>query len=300
MGHYRTETLIPRNNVDIMLKVITEQFADKALRFYGVDASNVKSIEPTELAEFVVSEKRMDCVFLLEDDSYLHLEFQTSYRQKDLERFLQYDVSLYRKKKKRIKTVVVYASGVTQSDEVLDIGSVNYRVHAFYLSRLDGDKQYRELCQKISRDETLTEEDQLNLIFLPLMPTEKEQSERTQEALRLASLISDDEQRTLLVSCIRGLSARFLNHQFVYELKEGIPMSNDLAELFFQVGAIEHVRHQILTYLQETFGQPPAELEQKVRGIDEVNRLDRLLFAVVKTNSLQEAEQVVEESLRAH
>ena len=43
----------------------------------------------------------MDFVFYLADDSYLHLEFQSSQGPKELERFMEYDVALYRKSHKR-------------------------------------------------------------------------------------------------------------------------------------------------------------------------------------------------------
>ena len=52
----------------------------------------------------------MDFVFYLADDSYLHLEFQSSQGPKELERFMEYDVALYRKSHKTIHTYVVYGA----------------------------------------------------------------------------------------------------------------------------------------------------------------------------------------------
>ena len=67
----------------------------------------------------------MDFVFYLADDSYLHLEFQSSQGPKELERFMEYDVALYRKCHKTIHTYVVYGAGIADALEVLNCGSIH-------------------------------------------------------------------------------------------------------------------------------------------------------------------------------
>lgn len=79
---------IAYNNTDITFKALTEAFRDKVLDFYGLKLGRVKSIERADLPQIVVEERKMDFLFLMEDDSYLHLEFQTTVRPDDLERFL--------------------------------------------------------------------------------------------------------------------------------------------------------------------------------------------------------------------
>lgn len=76
---------------------MTDQFKDKALTFYGFESAPIEKVEAPDLPTITLNDRRMDFLFLLKDNSYLHLEFQTAYQEEDLERFLEYDVSVYKK-----------------------------------------------------------------------------------------------------------------------------------------------------------------------------------------------------------
>jgi hypothetical protein len=80
-----------------------------------------------ELPVVEVSESRADFVFLLEDDTYKHFEFQTSYSKKDLTRFSRYDSLLYDRDGRNIETIVIYSSDVQKIDESLNIGANNHQ-----------------------------------------------------------------------------------------------------------------------------------------------------------------------------
>ncbi|MDR3599884.1 MAG: hypothetical protein P4L49_05280 [Desulfosporosinus sp.] len=71
----------------------------------------------------------MDFVFYLADDSYLHLEFQSTQGPEELARFMEYDVALYRKRHKTIQTYVVYGAGISDAPQVLNCGSINYQLY---------------------------------------------------------------------------------------------------------------------------------------------------------------------------
>lgn len=66
---------------------MTEQFREKVLGFYGIKTAPIVRVEPTDLPKISVQDRRMDFIFLLADDTYLHLEFQTTFSEKDLDRF---------------------------------------------------------------------------------------------------------------------------------------------------------------------------------------------------------------------
>ena len=74
----------------------------------------------------------MDFVFYLADDSYLHLEFQSTQGPEELGRFLEYDVALYRKRHKMIHTYVVYGAGITDAPEVLNVDLLNIELRYFH------------------------------------------------------------------------------------------------------------------------------------------------------------------------
>ena len=152
----------------------------------------------------------MDFVFLLEDDTYLHLEFQTEIRIADLDRFLEYDVALYKVKRKSIRTAIVYNQGGDEAVTQLDRGSVQYKAQAICMGRFDGERIYRELQRKVKWQERLDDLDQLNLIFLPLMRGNATPSERAIKAVELAKQVQDESQQTFLIGALIAISDKFI------------------------------------------------------------------------------------------
>ncbi|MEQ8168221.1 MAG: hypothetical protein ABRQ38_04940 [Candidatus Eremiobacterota bacterium] len=70
------------------------------------------------MPQIKIDEQRMDFVFYLADDTLLHMEFQTIFSLKDLERFKLYDALLYEQKKKPVNTAIIYGAGI--SDKFID------------------------------------------------------------------------------------------------------------------------------------------------------------------------------------
>ncbi|KLU59343.1 hypothetical protein CEB3_c43290 [Peptococcaceae bacterium CEB3] len=222
---------IPYQHKDILFKSLTEIFANRALNFYDINTAPIVRAEPANLPTIKVQQRTMDFVFYLADDSYLHLEFQSSQGLKELGRFLEYDVALYRKRGKRIHTYVVYTADITQAAEILDCGSIEYRARAIYMDGYDGDSILKTLREKILRGDPLDELDQLKLAFLPLMKSSKSKAERTIEAVELASNIRDETQKTFLMGCVIAISDNFIDQKYVRKILEVLKMSKVLRAL---------------------------------------------------------------------
>lgn len=210
---------------------MSEAFKDTALNFYGLNTHKIKAVIPTDLPVLDVSEEAMDFVFLLEDDSFLHLEFQTTARADNLSRFLLYDARLYKKSLKNITSAVIYSGNIESADHVLNIGSINYEVHNVYMKAYDGDKIYRDLERKIAGHEKLDDRDKLDLIFLPLMKSSTDQNEMAISAVELARKIEDDEEKIFCIGAIIGISDKFIDKEYVKKLKEMMKMTRVGMEL---------------------------------------------------------------------
>ncbi|HEY5562126.1 MAG TPA: hypothetical protein VIK72_10295 [Clostridiaceae bacterium] len=130
---------IAYQNNDIILKYMSAAFKDVVLDFYGLKTAKIKAVISTELPVLDVSEEAMDFVFLLEDDSILHLEFQTTNKKDNLARFLLYDARLYKKDKKDINTAVIYSAEIEHAIGSIDIGSISYQVSNVYMKAFNGD-----------------------------------------------------------------------------------------------------------------------------------------------------------------
>lgn len=222
---------IPYHHKDIIFKSLTEIFADRVLNFYDINTAPIVRAEPANLPSITVQEKTMDFVFYLADDSYLHLEFQSTQGPEELERFLEYDIALFRKRKKMIHTYVVYGSGISMAQEVLNCGSIEYQTKGIYMDRYNGDNIFSVLEQKILTGTRLDDLEQMQLAFLPLMKSSRSKSERALDTIELVSMINDEAQKTFLTGCVIAISDNFIDRDYTRKIMEALMMSKVLRAL---------------------------------------------------------------------
>jgi hypothetical protein len=296
---------IAHHNYDVIFKAVTERFKDNALEFYGVHVPPIVDVEPTELSKVEINTRKMDFVFRLADGTYLHLEFQTSRKEDDLLRFLSYDVGLYTKKKRNIRTVVIYGADVEEAPDTLSIGSVNYQVQCVFMSAYDGDAVMQELWHKVRGGDTLTEIDQLNLIFMPLMRSKVDRSERAIEAVKMAESVQDEVVKLSLLGSIIGITARFIDKEYVRRMVEVLRMNEVYRELFHSVeeaallkGKVEAKRQAIRDFLHVRFGLEAVALNEQLDELVDLAILDALLLSLYRAPLLPEAEKLMQDALR--
>lgn len=296
----REEMSIAHNNYDIIFRSMTEQFKEKALDFYGIHVAPIVRVEPTDLPIIAVNDRRMDFLFLLADDTYLHLEFQTTFREHDLDRFLQYDVSAYEKYKKPIHTVVIYSANVDNAPRSKNYGSIKYETQAVFMKDYDGDQIMKQLKTKIENNEELTERDELNLIFLPLMKSTVDCSKRAIEAVELAQKITDPEKQFRLLSTIIAVSDKFIDEKYVERLMEAIKMVRVLRELEKRAelkGRIFESQQAIKKYMKARYGAAAKEIQDKVDTITDLYILTHLLDDIFGAETREEIERLIDEAI---
>jgi len=227
-------TQISHKARDIIQKYASGLFKGSALEFYGIEAE-IKELINVELPVVEVTDSSTDYIFLLEDDSYLHLEFQTRYNKKDLARFLAYDVRLYERDERKVTTVIIYSSEVKTADASLDVGSATYEPQKIMMNDYDGNSIYTELENKIKNGENLTDVDIMNLIFLPLMKHTMNKSELATKSIELAQTIPDKEKRDVCIASVVAFGSKYLNDSEKRKLLEVLKMA-DLATMIFEDG----------------------------------------------------------------
>lgn len=171
-----------------------------------------------------VKENRTDYIFLLEDNTLLHLEFATAITKGILNRFALYDARLISRDDRHVNTAVVYSGRVETAPSVLKRGSITYRVTNVYMKSFDGDLEYQRLRDKIENNETLTEEDTLKLVFLPLMKSENSEDEMAIQAAELAKEIKG-EIKTLIIGAIVAITDKFMAENYKKKLLEVLRMT---------------------------------------------------------------------------
>ena len=220
------ETKISRNAVDIIQKYTSSLFRDATLEFYGIKTAKIKELINVELPVMEVGGSSADFVFLLEDDSYLHFEFQTTFDKDDLLRFAGYDLRLYARDGRRIVTVVIYTADVTRAETELDLGSMVYRPEKIMMADYDGNAIYERLSARITAGDALTDAEMLSLIFLPLMGTTLSRGELAENTIKLAQSIPDRTKRDACIAAAFAFGNRYLDENGMERIKEALQMSN--------------------------------------------------------------------------
>ena len=220
---------------DIISKYTSGLFRDATLQFYGIKAAKIKEAVNVEFPRVQISMKKTDFIFLLEDGTYQHLEFETSYKKSNMKRFFDYDLQIYNKYDKKVQTVIIYSSEVKKAAKTLDIGVAKYTPDVVMMCDYDGNAIFAELERKLKSKEKLTDADMLNLIFLPLLRCDVSKYELTEKSIELAKTIEDENKQN---ACIASTVAFMEKHLTDIEINKilGVLEMTKVANLLMQEG----------------------------------------------------------------
>ena len=181
-----------------------------------------------------------------------------------------YDLRLYQKDLKSIRTIVIY-SGDIKDENVkteLRIGpNAYYKLETIFMNKFNGNSTLEELQKKIYSENKLSELDRLNLIFLPLMNSSLGKNEMAITAIELAKEIEDKEQRMFCMSAIIGISDKFIDEDYINKLKGVFEMTKIgylLKEEGKTEGKTEGKAEALLKVLKVFLGATPSEYIEKI------------------------------------
>ncbi|MFD2617860.1 hypothetical protein [Terrilactibacillus laevilacticus] len=234
---------------------------------------------PTNIISIETSDLEVDFLCLLEDETYLHLEFQTTTKGEDLDRFMKYDALLYDRYKKPVRTVIVFGADVKDAIESKSYGSIFYQPEFIFLSNQDGDALVKDLWMKVENGESLSNADMGKLILLPLMKTEVKRSERVLDSAQIASKIPDKDMQTKVLSFIITISHKFLSEDETNKMLEVIEMTPLYEEITkrSQAEALDNVfkaiellrEHKEIDYIAEKTHLPKERIISLKRQIQQ-------------------------------
>ena len=134
---------------DLIMKKAMDVFAEEGLKFFGID-KKVKDSSSTEIVVLEAKNLHMDYTFLMEDDTYIHVEFQTTdKRNHDLRRFRAYESLLSFQTSKDVVTYVIYSNGIYDTKSILQTGINEYNVKAISMYDKDGDIIFDKVEKKL-------------------------------------------------------------------------------------------------------------------------------------------------------
>lgn len=221
-----------------------ELFKGDAVSFFGVD-KKIVSATRTELTQLHLQRNIDDWIFLADDDTFLHFEFQTTDKKEDLPRFMVSDAMLCYKEGKPVKTIVVYSSDIERTNTILNYGAIQYQIEAFYMVKIDGDKRYDELKRKVETRQELAKQDLMSIVFLPLMRNSVDKLTRLEQSIELSKELKEASEQLQIQAMLDMLAEKFIkDKEQLAKLKELMNMTA-VAEMIANDKAIEIAKNML-------------------------------------------------------
>lgn len=257
------------NYEDMIMKRAMDIFADEGLKFFGID-KKVKELGPTELVVLQTKNMFMDYTFLMEDDTFIHFEFQTTNKGiTDLRRFRAYEALLSHQTGKEVVTYVVYSGDIKNPLSGYESGINTYRVNSISMANKNGDKIFTDIIEKIKLGDELTKQDIISLTFTPIMGGKLSKGEKILNAIRVVKDI-DKEYRYDVESILYAFASKFLEGKDLEKVKEELKVT-ELGKSLKDEGK----REKAIEIAKELLDILSVELIAKKTGLtlEEVKRL---------------------------
>ena len=212
------------NYEDLIMKRAMDIFAEDGLKFFGID-KKVKEPGPTELVVLKTQNMFMDYTFLMEDDTYIHFEFQTTNKNiSDLRRFRAYEALLSNQTGKDVITYVVYSSNIIDVNDTLKTGINKFKVNTISMVDKNGDEVFDYIYDKINKGISLSKDDIISLSFTPIMGGELSKLDRILNTIKVLKDI-DDTYRHDVESIIYAFANKFLSKKDLERVKEELKVT---------------------------------------------------------------------------
>ena len=197
---------------DIIQKYTGGLFQNATLEFYGIKTAPIKELVNPELPAIEVSGGAADMVFLLGDNTYLHLAFVTGHNsKKSMLKCVGYDIRLYERNERLIHTVVIYTADVKKKPKALNIGTLTYDPDVILMADYDGNTIFTELENKIKSGQDLSDTDTLKFVLLPLMNHTMPPFELASSTIKLAKTIPNPSKREACIVAAFAFAGKQLN-----------------------------------------------------------------------------------------
>ena len=228
------------NYEDLIMKRAMDVFAEDGLKFFGIDKKE-KELFPTELVVLESKNLHMDYTFLMEDDTYIHFEFQTTNKNiSDLRRFRAYEALLSHQTGKDVVTYVIYSSNIINVNDTLETGINKFKVNTISMASKNGDDVFKNVSDKISKGISLSKDDIISLSFSPIMGGQVSKLDRILNTIKLLKDI-DITYRHDVESIIYAFANKFLSGKDLERVKEELRVT-EIGKSLIEEGKEEGIK----------------------------------------------------------
>ncbi|WP_315080647.1 hypothetical protein [uncultured Clostridium sp.] len=212
------------NYEDMIMKRAMDVFAEEGLKFFGIE-KRVKEVSSTEIVVLQAKNMFMDYTFLMEDDTYIHIEFQTTDKGvADLRRFKAYESLFELEMNKDVVTYVIYSGNIKNPLNSYTSGINTYNVRVISMANKDGDKVFEKIINKIKNGDKIEKQDLITLTFTPIMGGELSKGDKILNAIKIVKDI-DSEYIYDIESMLYAFASKFLEGKDLEKVKEELKMT---------------------------------------------------------------------------
>ena len=270
-------------------KSFNRTFQGVSFKGIGLELAKVKEIVEVEKIE---NYKLPLLLFLLEDDTLLHMEIMNDEIKPDLQSMLTYDMSIVLRYRMQVKTFILNFGNAQNGERDKCFGSVRYEAQIVDLSGIDAGKVYEELSQKISSGYLLNERDKLNLVFLAFMQHYLPFNEVLLKVMSLIEKIKDEEERMAYLTVISEIVSKLTGKQGVKVLKEWM-MDSEVWVSIKDEGIKEGMRNSLLIILLHKFDSLSDYLHHAIINQQNESILMDWIRKASSINTIDELEKMV-------
>ena len=231
-------------NKDILSKIFAESLKEKSFSVYGIDLPRIIEVLPTNLPSIQVNELKLDNLFLLEDNSIVLVDYESKFLNDDILDYLSYVCRILKRLGKgwigvKIRVLILYTSDVEQANDVLDIGCLTFKIEQAFLCGLDTACIYENIKKKIKCHEKLTDDENMQMIILPLTVKGKQEKQvLLKEIIMLAKEIQNENDRTFIMAGLLTFADKIISSQLAEEIRREIRMLK-VERIIFEEGLEE-------------------------------------------------------------
>lgn len=284
---------ISYQNKDICSKIFAEKLAGKSFQVYGVDLPKIKQVLPTNLPAIQANELRMDNLFLLEDSTFLLVDYESTYKEENKLKYLEYILRVLKiyqaqyRLNMKIRLLIIYTTDVSrdQVSDILDVYSLKMKLSQAFLSELDSKAIKERVIEKITQGKPLTEAELMQVIILPLTyKGESKKKESIKELFELTKEIQEEETQLFLLSGILVFTDKVIDQETAKQIKEWIRMTK-VARLF-EEEKIEAVNEAVTETIQQMV-KKMLEKNVDILNIMEITGLTRKMIEKIQQEMIE-------------
>lgn len=186
----------------------------------------------------------------MEDDTFIHFEFQTTNKGKiDLRRFRVYEALLSHQTGKDAVTYFVYSGNIKNPENNLETGINEYKVNSISMADKDGDKIYNDIVEKIKSGIEITKQDIISLTFTPIMGGKISKVDKILNAIDVVKDVNKDYKYDV-ESILYAFANKFLSGKDLEKVKEELRMT-ELGKSLIEEGMEKGIKKKTLDVVKK-------------------------------------------------